>query len=282
MKTYYTVYQVTNKINGKVYIGTHKTRDLDDEYMGSGVLIGRAIEKYGVGNFFKEILHVYDNPDDMYVREAELVNDEFLSEANTYNVMEGGKGGWDYVNSILTDEQLKSRAKNGRKKTNEVLEAKYGADWQAVVSKMGADALRQCRQENPERFRGRPSANKGVPISKEHREKISRANKGRFVGEKNPNYGKRWIHNVDTLEKDQLLPGQDLPEGWDFGQKPPRQAEKKPRKERPTKYTDEVIQRAIKEAGSDNISEIARALGVARPHSNMKVRSRIKEVLGMR
>jgi len=47
-KTYYIVYKIRNKINGRVYIETHKTKNLEDGYMGSGKYLKRAIEKHGV------------------------------------------------------------------------------------------------------------------------------------------------------------------------------------------------------------------------------------------
>ena len=52
----YYVYKITNKINGKWYIGKRKHRlPFNDPYMGSGKLIKVAIEKYGKDNFTKEI-----------------------------------------------------------------------------------------------------------------------------------------------------------------------------------------------------------------------------------
>lgn len=91
---FYTVYKITNNLNGKYYIGKHQTKDLNDGYMGSGKAIKQAIKKYGIENFSKEIIAVYTNIDDMNLVEELLVNISY----NSYNLKKGGIGGFDYIN----------------------------------------------------------------------------------------------------------------------------------------------------------------------------------------
>lgn len=127
---YYLVYKITNDINSKRYIGCHKTKNLDDGYMGSGKILKRAIAKYGVDSFTKEILHVYDNPDDMLRREIELIQ----SLNPEYNLHPGGNGGWGYINksrlNVFTGrKKLESNRKHrdNAKRRAEAIERAYNS-----------------------------------------------------------------------------------------------------------------------------------------------------------
>ena len=112
---YYIVYKITNLCNHKIYVGIHKTDNLNDNYMGSGTNIMRAIKKYGVSNFKKEYIHIFDNENDMYKMESILVDKEFIKRHDTYNIKEGGNGGWQYVNSHYDSELRKKNALHANK-----------------------------------------------------------------------------------------------------------------------------------------------------------------------
>jgi hypothetical protein len=107
-KLYYIVYCTTNIQNKKIYVGVHSTYDPNkfDGYIGCGVYMQRAytyqhsktkfqnaVKKYGPKSFTRLTLKIYNNEEDAYLLESEIVNEEFLSRNDVYNMMLGGKGG---------------------------------------------------------------------------------------------------------------------------------------------------------------------------------------------
>ena len=96
--------------------------------MGSGKLIIAAIKKYGVDNFKKEILYIFDNEKDMNSKEKELV---ILSE-NSYNLCPGGQGGFGYINKNI-DLQKRNRDINSRKNYNDPILRKRLSEGQKRV-----------------------------------------------------------------------------------------------------------------------------------------------------
>lgn len=108
---YYMIYETTNLINGKKYRGAHSCKDLNDGYLGSGKLLKKAIEKYGVQNFERKILIMCDTLEDMYIQESVYVDVEWVNNSNTYNLKVGGEGGWDYIqnNGLVWNEERKKR-----------------------------------------------------------------------------------------------------------------------------------------------------------------------------
>ena len=103
------VYQTTCKVNGKIYIGVHKTKNPDvfDGYIGGGYEIGytikntknayaRALKKYGYSNFIRTTIKIFDNEEEAYKLESEIVNLDFIKRRDTYNTALGGIHGTSY------------------------------------------------------------------------------------------------------------------------------------------------------------------------------------------
>jgi len=86
------VYETTNKVNGKKYIGKHSTDNLDDGYLGSGKLLLRSINKYGVENFERVILKEFNTEQEAYEYECDLVTLTIVDDQEYYNLMTGGSG----------------------------------------------------------------------------------------------------------------------------------------------------------------------------------------------
>lgn len=201
---HYLVYQITNTLNGKDYIGCHKTENKDDGYMGSGKVLKRAIKKYGLENFKKDILFEASSSEEMFTKEKELV----VLGPQSYNVKEGGHGGFDHISrSRSTEESQRIGSIGGRKlaerlRVDKELSGRFGL----LGSRVG-------------RLYGSVGGQKGCSFRGKHhteetKKKISVANSKRQAGLGNSNYGKMWITNLITLERKMILKTLEIPEGW--------------------------------------------------------------------
>ena len=96
------IYKTTNLTNGKVYIGKSE-KDFNREYLGSGVLLSKAIKKYGKENFKVELIETCNTIEDLNNREKFWITENIGKDC--YNIAEGGTGGWTIKN--YNSKQLK-------------------------------------------------------------------------------------------------------------------------------------------------------------------------------
>ncbi len=185
---FYTVYKITNKINGKFYIGKHQTKDLNDGYMGSGKLLKKAIEKYGIENFKKEILHSFDNELEMNNKEKELV---VISE-NSYNLCDGGNGGFGYINKNRlwqTEKHSVAAIENAKKATNKIMKlAQSDLEWKRRHSYITSKNHASKKENYVHSWTNRKHKKETIELMK-------LSAKGKHEGSKNSQYGTCWITN---------------------------------------------------------------------------------------
>ena len=110
----YTIYRLTNTINGKVYIGVtnnFKKRMREHSYATNNYLISRAIRKYGWSNFTQEIILQSKDKDYAYrIAEAQFILEHNSTDADKgYNLTDGGQGTTGYI--VAEETRAKQRAK---------------------------------------------------------------------------------------------------------------------------------------------------------------------------
>lgn len=184
---YYTVYKITNKINGHFYIGKHITKNLDDGYIGSGKLIKAAIKKHGKENFIKEILEFLNTEEEMNEAEKRYV---VLGEGS-YNLCPGGHGGFGYINS--------SNLNGAYLGVNKMKELHKDSEWHLWWSERKNEGqtkidhdIRLKKWKETFKNNGALKANhfKDKNHTEETKKKMSLSHKNKHNGEKNSQFGK--------------------------------------------------------------------------------------------
>lgn len=184
---YYTIYKITNRLNGKFYIGKHITKKLDDGYMGSGKLIKAAIKKYGVENFQKDILYIFDTEVQMNETEAKLV---VLCE-QSYNLCPGGQGGFGYINknrlsvlNNLSEDQERKRRKTLSSSRKKIIETGNDPNFKKLC-KLGGQATK-LKYPNGTWYGKKHSDDTKIKMSETAKQRTS---------EQNSQFGTCWMNN---------------------------------------------------------------------------------------
>jgi len=136
------IYKVTNTITGKIYIGQTKRRNKN--YLGSGILIKKSIDKYGKENFKREILCECCDQENLNKMERYWIRELNSQDPNIgYNLESGGNSHNNYDWAKKTRKPFSEETKRkmaemarGRKHTPETLEkmskAKFGKSWEEI------------------------------------------------------------------------------------------------------------------------------------------------------
>lgn len=167
----YILYRTTCIVNNKFYIGKHQTENINDDYLGSGLRIRRAIKKYGAENFIKEIIKEYNTAEELNKAERLLITEEILNDKNCYNLALGGQGGFlgesirEKVKGLWTDER--------RKKQSEIAKTTVKSEKWLISNKNKLHSWKKMDESQKEKQKVSMSNSiKDLWKSPEHREKM--------------------------------------------------------------------------------------------------------------
>jgi group I intron endonuclease len=217
MEHVYIIYKTINTVNKKFYIGVHRTKNLDDGYMGCGHYRGRklreqlntrlyrAFRKYGDGVFITEVLYRFDNEGDAYNKEKELID---IKDKNCYNDKPGGIGGFHPDTNkgrILTEKERKKLSESAKIRSklyplqtellNDHVKSRIGKTYSEIY---GVEKGQEVSRKRSVTLTGRK-------LSDEHKRKMSENRKGRDCGKCK---GRKKVYDVNNNKIIRLFPQQ--------------------------------------------------------------------------
>jgi Ni,Fe-hydrogenase III large subunit len=118
--------------------------------------------------------------------------------------------------------------KLGRKKTDIILEQKYGDNWRSVIGKLASDraaAVHKEKMKNDKEFakkvreRMKELCDMALSDNVKEKRKKTLAAIGHQQGSKNSNYGNMWIHSLELKQNKTIKKTDPIPDGWIKGRK---------------------------------------------------------------
>lgn len=185
----YYFYKTTNLVNGKYYLGVHASHNKKrDSYLGSGVLLKKAVKKYGKENFKSEILKEFSSSEEMYEYEKQVIDASVLQDPMSYNCQLGGLGGTRGMVTVarngkeikIVPEQLELYEMRGWKRGRAF---PMSEETKQKIGKANSIALKG-KVQSEETRRKRAIAMVGKPhISEEGKERLRQNRLGKVMSE---------------------------------------------------------------------------------------------------
>lgn len=160
------IYLTENLINNKRYIGQHKSTYFDLCYYGSGVMLHKALKKYGKENFRISILEWCSSKEELDAAEIfHIQQHNAILSNNYYNIAAGGHSGnclagkteeekqlivdkWRKSMSERTEEEKQATIEKTRKTfENKSLEEKHRISLKRSQGAVRANAARSPEEE---------------------------------------------------------------------------------------------------------------------------------------
>lgn len=160
------IYITTNMVNGMKYLGQKKFDRGWKNYLGSGTKFREDVKVFGRENFSRNIVFICHSPEELNMAEYEL--SVFLNVVDSddwYNLCYGGGTISGFHHSDETKQKM-SDAQAGER------------HWA-----FGTHHTDEWKQHMRQILSGKPRPD-------DVREKISNGLKGKYIGDKNPRYGK--------------------------------------------------------------------------------------------
>lgn len=186
------IYETTNLINGKKYIGQHKASKFDNNYYGSGKILTQALLKEGKENFKVKIIEKCDSQKELNEKEIYYINKfDASNNDNYYNIGAGGSSWNNSFNNRPKEERSKiiseanyRRFKNPKEryKNGNAMRGKHHteeAKKKMSISHSGKNHWLYGKHPSKESIEKNRKAHLGKKLSEEHKRKISESSKGK-------------------------------------------------------------------------------------------------------
>ena len=243
----YYVYKTTNIVNNKIYIGVHKSNDIQsDQYFGSGDLLRTAIAKYGKQKFKRQILYQFKDKQSAYAMQKLIVDKQFVKRKGTYNTRYGGEGGFGHMKGTIcvkdadgnvfrvdkndpryssgqlihiTKRMVPVRDKGGNTFNVAIDDPRYisgqlshTSKGKKFQSKRGMVTVKDKYGTNFRVYKDDQRYLSGQLVSVNRGHKYPQNHQ---AGQRNSQYGTMWITN--TIQNKKIKKQQPVPQGWKKG-----------------------------------------------------------------